>query len=189
MVASLAPNLILIGFMGTGKSTIGRLCARALRYRFVDTDARVERRTGLSVSEVFAQCGEAEFRRLERMAVEELASRANVVISTGGGAVLDPANVETLRASGILVWLVVEPAEILRRCGNCETRPLLADADEPLERIRTMLSNREPSYSRAADLQVMTTGLKREDAARLVLDAFRRAASTWPVVPGRKVLR
>ncbi len=186
MVVSLAPNLVLIGFMGCGKTTIGRLCAKALAYRFVDTDARVERAAHRTVAELFAEVGEDEFRRMERAAVAELCMRANVVIATGGGAVLDPVNTAAMKASGIMVWLSVAPEELLRRCGTRETRPLLADAKDPLERIRSMIAAREPHYARAADVKVVTTGLRREDAARLVVDAFRRAAASWPNVEGRE---
>ncbi len=186
MVVSLAPNLLLIGFMGSGKTTIGRLCAKALCYRFADTDERVEQKAQMTVSELFAELGEAEFRRLERCAVTDLCMRANAVIATGGGAVLDPDNVATMRASGIVVWLAVEPEEILRRCGTCQTRPLLAGAESPLDHIRSMMAAREPHYARAADVTVATTGLRREEAASRVLEAFRGAAETWPHVAGRE---
>lgn len=186
MVHSLTPNLILIGFMGTGKSTIGRLCARALRFRFADTDALIERRTRRTVSAIFSEEGEPEFRRLEAQAVNDLAMRANVVIATGGGAVLNPANTSVLQVSGVLIWLHVEPEEILRRCGTRESRPLLAGAAAPLDRIREMLTAREPYYRAAADACVITTGARREDAAAAVLEAYHGLASQWPHLPGRR---
>jgi len=185
MVQTLVPNLVLVGFMGSGKSTIGRLCARALGFRCVDTDARVERQAGRTVAQVFNDEGEVRFRLMEQKAVSDLAMRVNVVIATGGGAVLDPANAEVLRASGVVVWLRVEAEEILRRCGSRESRPLLADASDPLERIRQMLADREPFYRRAADTVVETSGLRREEAAPLVLGAYRSLAQAWPDVPGR----
>ena len=186
MVASLAPNLVLIGFMGSGKTTIGRLCARSLCYRFVDSDATIERRTRRTVADLFAELGEAEFRRLEQHAVAELCMRANVVVATGGGAVLNAENVAAMKASGIVVWLSVDPQELRRRCGTCETRPLLADAEDALGRIRSMMAAREPYYARAADVRVVTTGLQRNAAAQRVLEAFHRLAQGWPVVEGRK---
>lgn len=185
MVQSLTPNLVLIGFMGCGKSTIGRLCARELRFRFTDTDARIEKQTGCAIAELFAREGEAAFRELERRAVSDLAMRANVVIATGGGAVLDPANVAALRGSGVLIWLYVEPEETLRRCGTRASRPLLADVEDPLARVQDLLAKREPFYQAAADAQVVTTGLRRETAARAVLEAYRGLASQWPHLPGR----
>jgi len=185
MVQTLIPNLVLIGYMGTGKSTIGRACARALGFRAVDTDAHVERRCGRPIADIFAADGEAEFRRMEALAVEEAAMRVNVVIATGGGVVLNPGNVDTLRRSGVLMWLRVAPEEIVRRCGDPASRPLLASAADPLAKVKAMLTVREPLYSNAADAIVETTGLRREDAATLVLDAYRRLAAAWPTVPGR----
>lgn len=179
MVQTLNPNLVLIGYMGTGKTTIGRRCARALRFRFVDTDQLVERATARPVPQIFASEGEAAFRRLEREAVAEAAMRVHVVIGTGGGAVLDPANVVILRKSGVLVWLRVEPEEILRRCGDRSSRPLLAGVEDPLGRIREMLDLRNPLYAAAADATVDTTGLRHEDAAAKVLAAYRELASRW----------
>jgi len=179
MVACLNPNLVLVGFMGTGKSTIGRRCARALSFRFVDTDMLVERRAGTSIVRIFAQQGEAAFRAMEREAVRESAARVHVVIATGGGVVLDAENVRLLRQSGIVVWLQVSPEEIARRCRNTATRPLLAEAENPLERIRRMLEVRVPYYEAAADAVVETTGVTHREAALRVLEAYRQEAARW----------
>lgn len=185
MVHTLIPNLVLVGYMGTGKTTIGRACARALGFRFQDTDTRVERRAQRRVADIFRQDGEPAFRRMESAAVREAAMRVNVVIATGGGAVLDPANVEALRRSGILVWLRVAAEEIVVRCGDRGSRPLLAAADDPLARVRAMLAQREPYYASAADVVVKTTGMQRSAATRQVLEEYRRLASLWPNLPGR----
>lgn len=179
MVCSLNPNLVLIGFMGTGKTTVGRRCARFLGFRFVDTDARIVRRVGTSIPEIFAREGEGVFREMEARAVREVAGYVHVVIATGGGVVLNPENVRLLRASGILIWLKVAPEEILRRCRDRSTRPLLADADDPLERIRAMLNQRTPFYEAAADTSVDATGLTHEMTTRLVLEAYRTHAAQW----------
>jgi shikimate kinase len=187
MVQTLTPNLVLIGYMGTGKTTIARICARALGFRCVDTDQRIERHAGRSIAALFAEVGEAEFRRMESEAVRELSGRANVVIATGGGVVLDDLNVEVLRASGVLIWLRVCADEILQRCGNRASRPVLAGAEDPLGVIRAMLAEREPRYAAAADAGVHTSGLKRDDAALLVLRAYRPLAAAWPNLPGRNV--
>lgn len=179
MVAVLNPNLVLIGYMGTGKTTVGRQCARALGFRFVDTDKTVERRAGRSISQVFAEDGEPMFRQMEKEAIREAALRVHVVIATGGGAVLDADNVRALRSSGVVVWLCVGAEEIARRCRGRTTRPLLADAPDLLERVRVMLAEREPYYRAAADAVVETTGLPCAEAARLVLSAYKGLASAW----------
>src|SRR5262245_34007103 len=98
-------NLVLIGFMGSGKSTIGRQCARILGFRFRDSDTLVERRAGKPISQVFADDGEAAFREMECAAIKTLAATSSVVLSTGGGAVLNGANVAALRRTGIVVLL------------------------------------------------------------------------------------
>lgn len=182
MVEVLNPNLVLIGYMGTGKTTIGRLCARSLGFRFVDTDTSVERSAKRSIRDIFAESGEGEFRRMERHAVRKAAAHVHVVIATGGGAVLDAANVEELRRSGVIIWLCVEPEEIHRRCRDRSLRPLLADAEDPMERIRNMLAERAPYYEAAADAAVHTTGLKHEDSAHLVLKTYRSLAAQWPAL-------
>src|ERR1041385_4027110 len=108
-------NLVLIGFMGSGKSTIGRECARILGYRFRDSDTLIERRAGKSVQDIFAEQGEPEFRKMEASAIVELASMSSIVISTGGGAILDSSNVTALRNTGIVVLLWADPDSIVGR--------------------------------------------------------------------------
>src|SRR5215207_11166032 len=103
-----SPNLVVAGFMGTGKSTIGPLVARALAWPFVDTDALVEREAGMPVKEIFATQGEPAFRALERSAVCEATGLEHVVISIGGGALLDPENASTLKTRGVVVLLTCE---------------------------------------------------------------------------------
>jgi shikimate kinase len=165
-------NLVLVGFMGSGKSTIGRRCAQALRFRFHDTDALVEHRAGKSVADIFAEDGEACFRALESDAVRDLARERRAVIATGGGVVMDSANVARLRRTGYVILLWADAAEILARCGTRATRPLLASAEDPAERITSLLARREPCYRSAAHAVVETTGLPREEAVERVLAAY-----------------
>jgi shikimate kinase len=173
------PNLILIGFMATGKSTIGRWCARALGFRFRDSDTLVERRAGKPVPVIFAEEGEAAFREMEAAAIRDLARGRRVVIATGGGAVMRSTNVAHLRRSGVVVLLRTSPEEILARSGNRVNRPLLASADDPRARVAELLAQREPYYQAAAHLVIDTTGLTREEAAERVLAAYRARAQTW----------
>jgi shikimate kinase len=122
---------------------------------------------------------------MEAQAVQEAAMRVNVVIATGGGAVLDARNVEVLSRTGVLIWLRVAPAEIVTRCGTMASRPLLAAARDAVGHVKAMLAQREPLYGAAADAVVETTGLRRQEAATLVLGTYRRLAAAWPTVPGR----
>ena len=144
------PNLVLIGFMGVGKSRIGPMCARRLGYAFRDSDHEIEAQAGCSVAEFFAREGEAAFRALERQVIAELAARRGLVIATGGGTVLDPENVARLRETGRVVLLTATPRAILQRVGDPKTRPLLANSPDPLKRIRELLAQRTPCYEKAA---------------------------------------
>jgi shikimate kinase len=173
------PNLALVGFMATGKSTIGQRVARDLNFRFRDSDKLVERRAGKPVSTIFSEEGEEKFRAMEASAVRDLARGTHVVIATGGGAVLNTANVAHLRRSSIVILLWTTPEEILMRCGNRMTRPLLAQADDPCERILSLLAEREPYYRSAAHAVVDTTGHSRDESADKVLAVYRELARTW----------
>jgi shikimate kinase len=166
----------LIGFMGTGKTTVGRRLAAELGWRFVDTDAEVERATGLTIPEIFARWGEARFRKEESRAVARVCSASAQVIATGGGAVLDPANRERLRRCGTVVWLVASPEVIQRRVGRSGSRPLLAQ-DGGLEHIRELLSRREPYYRALADITVDTSELSVAEVVREILGALEARAT------------
>lgn len=156
-------RIVLAGFMGTGKSEVGRRLARALGWRFVDTDALVESGAGRSVGEIFATDGEPAFRERERAAVAEACALHAVVIAVGGGALLDAENRRALLAAGPVVCLRASPREILRRVGAARERPLLwgggglSGADR-LARIEAMLAERAPVYA-CATHTVDTDGL------------------------------
>lgn len=142
-------NLILAGFMGVGKSTVGQLCAQRLGFEFVDTDAVIAAREGMSIAEIFARHGEAHFRACERALVAELQARRRCVIATGGGMVVDDDNRHALLASGIGVCLTATPEAILKRVGGehaARTRPLLR-ADDVRARIAELLRARAPMYA------------------------------------------
>ena len=166
-------QLALIGFMGTGKTTVGRLLAAELGSEFVDLDALIAERSGLSIPAIFAREGEEGFRRREKELLRAVAGRPRQVLATGGGIVLDPANVETLRATGLVVWLHASLSAIVARVGRGEGRPLLKGGD--LETTAAaLLAAREEIYRRAADFAVDTTDLPPAEVARRVAAWFRR---------------
>ncbi len=151
-------NVVIFGFMGVGKTTVGRLLAPRLGYRFVDSDAEAERETGMKVADIFAGRGEAAFRDLERRVVKRLGEGDSQVIAIGGGAVLDPRNVEALRRGGKMILLTASPEEIGLRTRGDSTRPLLA-GDDKLARIRSLLAERRERHLAAADMVVDTNGV------------------------------
>ena len=150
------PNIVLVGFMGTGKTSIGRRLSSQLRMRYVDTDDMVERDNRRRISDIFAEDGEPAFRELESQAVHKVSKLYNHVISTGGGVVLKEANMIELKRNGIVFCLTATAEEIYRRVGHQTHRPLLQTPD-PLAQIRSMLEERHPYYAEA-DHIVKTTG-------------------------------
>ncbi len=141
-------NIALIGFMGTGKSSVGRLIADQLRFQYLDTDDLIERRAGKSISRIFAEDGEPAFRLLERKVVEELATQSQAVIATGGGLGASLENINSLKSHSIVVCLWASPEKIWERVGSQTHRPLLQDAD-PMAKIRSLLASREACYKEA----------------------------------------
>jgi len=173
------PNLVLIGFMATGKSTIGRRCASALAYPFRDTDSWIEEREGRSVSEIFAADGEERFREIEEEAVEALSAEAPIVLATGGGVPLNPKNVNRMRENGVVVLLCGTPESILLRAGDRDSRPLIATAKDPLRHIADLLEARDSAYRTAADFTVDSSDLSAEQSSRLVLEGYRTRAGLF----------
>ena len=165
------PNVVLTGFMGTGKSTVGKLAARALGYAFVDTDHLIEERAGRTIPEIFREEGEAAFREMEHAVAVELSEREGLVIATGGRLMLDPANAAALEGSGRVFCLTAAPEEILRRVSadGPAMRPLLAVAD-PMERILSLLEERREGYGRFP--QLSTTGKSPEELVRELIRRF-----------------
>jgi shikimate kinase len=166
-------TIVLMGFMGTGKSEVGRRLAQRLGRAFVDTDQLVEERTGRRIAAIFADDGEPAFRALEREAVANAASRGGAVVAVGGGAVLDPENVRVLRAAGILVHLTARPEVILRRVGDGSQRPLLAG--DPQTTVLQLLAEREPAYAAAADVTVDTSERTAEQVVEEIQQALARS--------------
>jgi shikimate kinase len=141
-------NLALIGFMGTGKTSVGRMVAHNLGFDFVDTDELIQSRAGCSINEIFTRSSEQVFRALERKLVEELATRKGMVISTGGGLPANPDNLASLKSHALVICLWLSAEKIWERVRHQSHRPLLHDA-EPQQKIRELLAAREPFYRQA----------------------------------------
>jgi shikimate kinase len=166
-------NLALIGFMGTGKSTVGRLAADALRFTFLDTDHVIEEWAKKPISDIFAQDGEPAFRELERRIVEQLTHRRKTVVATGGGLAANETNLASLKTHSLVVCLWASPEKIYERVKNHTHRPLLNEPD-PLGKIRSLLEVREPYY-RQADVLVNTGMRSLREVALQVVHQFHLA--------------
>lgn len=167
--------------MGTGKSAVGRRLAEEFRYQFIDTDQVIEERAQKKIAEIFSEQGEPEFRRLESEVVLSLADRTGCVISTGGGVVLNPRNLEVLGRGGILILLKSSPEVIFKRVQKrAGQRPLLRSPD-PLSEIKRLLSEREPFYQRAdfaLDTSKMNLAEVVQQVKRKVLEIEGRKSSS-----------
>lgn len=170
-------NLILTGFMATGKSAVGRQLAARLRYEFLDLDPLIEAEAGMPISRIFATQGEERFRAIESRMVEQVARRDACVIATGGGAIVNSQNLEALKRNGMVIALTAKPETILARVGTGEDRPMLWGG-EKLERIRLLLAERAPAYAKA-DLTVDTTEKSIEQVVDHILGALQERQE-WP---------
>jgi len=166
-------NIVLTGFMGTGKSTVGQTLARKLGYEFVDTDSIIVERHG-TIAQIFEKGGEGAFRQLERDTAVELAGRTGCVIATGGRFMLDHHNATVLTPTSDVFALVAEPEEIARRVlsDGIASRPLLANAPDPIARIKEMVEERRAGY--AAFATVSTDGRSVEDIVAEILSRRRK---------------
>lgn len=160
-------NIILVGFMGTGKTTVGRILARRLGKRFVDMDGIIEQRAGKSISRIFSENGEPYFRHKERVLVQELAAASNQVIAAGGGIVLDHDNITDLDRTGKVVCLMASENEILRRVSASADRPLLEQGDKH-QRILKLMKTRQALYE-AIPCRVDTSALTPEEVAEKIM--------------------
>jgi len=172
-------NLVLVGFMGSGKSSVGREIARRWGYRFLDTDSVIRQKHSKSILEIFESQGEPFFRDQEHLALCELQSSVDCVIATGGGIVLQPRNYPLLHTLGIIVWLTATEEFIWERVSRNRKRPLLQTAN-PRGTISHLISLRNPLYESVADITVETSGLTHEEVANRVAAAVK----LW--APGRR---
>ncbi len=173
-------NIILTGFMGTGKTTVGKLLARKLKRDFIDTDKLIEDRQGITIPEIFTDLGESAFRQMEADIARELGEREGLVISTGGRLMLDPANVAALSGRGRVFCLVATPEEILSRLKNDKDnrRPLL-DVPNPGEHIVKLLQERKTGYQRF--LKLATGDKQPADVTEKLLDFIQRSPGYFTI--------
>ncbi len=141
-------NIYLVGFMGTGKTVVGRELSRKNKLRFVDLDELIELKEGRNIPDIFSKKGESYFRRLEKRVLKEVSRENKFVVSCGGGIVIDEENIRTMRETGLIVCLKATPSVILRRTRGVGCRPLL-DVNNPKERIELLLKLRAPYYAKA----------------------------------------
>jgi shikimate kinase len=160
--------IVLIGFMGAGKSSVGRTLARMSGRPRFDTDEMIAARFGLTISEIFEKRGEERFRDAESEALEELSIETDAIIVTGGGIVLREANTARLRELGAVVYLSADEETLFRRISRRPTRPLLQTTD-PRATMTELLAARLPLYRAAADVEVDTSGLTHDEVARSIL--------------------
>jgi len=170
-----ARNVFLVGMMGAGKTTAGRILARRLKRTFYDSDQEIERRCGVKIPVSFDIEGEAGFRQREAAAIAELTGLEDVVLATGGGAVLAPASRRHLAARGTVVYLHARPAALYERVRQDKNRPLLA-TDDPLARLEALYGERDPLYREVADI-VTDTG--RQSVQSLARHLLGQLKETW----------
>lgn len=167
-------NIFLVGPMGSGKSTIGRQLARVLRRKFYDSDREIEKRTGVTISWIFEMEGEEGFREREERVIDELSAKENIILATGGGAVLREQNRMHLKQRGQVVYLSSTIEQLYKRTANDKKRPLLQTADRR-QQIESILKQRDPLYREVADIIVMTGERSVKNTVNTVLRKMKQS--------------
>jgi shikimate kinase len=170
-------NLYLVGFMGTGKTTVGRAVAHKLNFHLVDSDHEIERQQAKTIPEIFAQDGEPAFRQMERDFIERGHAAERMIVSCGGGLVVQPGMLDLLRSKGVVVCLHASIETILARTARHRNRPLL-DVTNPDERVRALFAEREPIYKRSGTV-ILTDSRPLHDIVGHVMRAWRRDAADF----------
>ena len=166
-------NIALTGFMGSGKSAVGKVLAGRLGRRFVELDDVIEEMAGKSIPDIFRQDGEIAFRELEIEATRRVSKGTDLVIACGGGIVLNMINIDRLRETSRIVYLTASPGAILRRISVDDNERPLLDVPAPAERIRELLRFRRPFYERAADLRISTSRLSTDSVVERIISQLK----------------
>lgn len=161
--------IVLIGFMGSGKSAVGRALAARLRLRRIDTDELVRGKLGLPISQIFERLGEERFRETETEVLHGLSPDDPAIVITGGGIILRAENVQLLQRVGTIVCLIADQETLFERVGRSTSRPLL-QTPNPLGTLRQLYAVREPLYRAAADLEIDTSGFSVDEVTELVVE-------------------
>jgi shikimate kinase len=167
-------NVVLTGFMGTGKTKVGRELARLLDMKLVDVDAEIERSQKMTIKEIFRLFGEPGFREIETEIIKKISENMNIIISTGGGAVLKQENMDIFRKNAIIICFTAAPETILKRTSNNTERPLL-QVENPLEKIKELLDFRKPFYEKA-DVMIDTEGKTPLQIAEEIIEKVKAIA-------------
>jgi shikimate kinase len=179
-----AKSIVLIGFMGAGKSSVGRCLERRIGLARIDTDEVVSAKFGLSIPEIFSRHGEEQFREAETEALRQISPDRQSIIVTGGGIVLRQENVDLLKRVGKIVWLDADEEKLFERASRRGGRPLL-QTETPRKTFSDLLQKRKPLYAMAADIRVDTASLTHDDVADVILNEIGRARpSVAPKVDG-----
>lgn len=168
-----AENIILIGLMGSGKSTVGRIVAHKLGFQFVDTDHLITDQARCSIPDIFAREGEAGFRQRESAILRQLLGRRHTVIATGGGIITQPVNLPLLKHLGFITWLEASTELLARRTAASNDRPLLRGEEPPLVKLHRLIEERAPLYKALADLRIQTDELSQQESAYGVAESAR----------------
>jgi len=170
-VLKIKSNIVLVGFMGCGKSSVGRELAKLLELKYLDTDMAIEEKSGMKISDIFAQHGEKYFRDLESSMCVELSKENNLLVSTGGGIVLRKENIENLKKSGVIFLLRATAETTFERISHKKDRPLL-QVPNPMEKIKELLEAREEFYKGAADFEIITDNRSVADIAQEIKEKY-----------------
>lgn len=165
-------NIILTGFMGTGKTAVGKELSRLLAMTLIDVDTEVEKSQKMTINEIFKEFGEQRFREIETGMIKTVSENRKVIISTGGGAVLKQENMDILRGNGIIVCLTATPETILQRTSNNSDRPLL-QVENPFKKINDLLQSRKPYYEKA-DIMIDTEDKTPLQIAEEIIEKVKR---------------
>ena len=165
-------NIYLIGYRGTGKTTLGRALSRKFRRKFVDLDLLIEEREGRKIEEIFAKDGEKYFRDIEHKVLSEIARQSDLIVSTGGGIVILPENREIIKSTGITIYLTADDKTIYKRIKNDKNRPPLT-SKPPLEEVHHLLSIRKPFYEELADITIDTSVSNIEDCSKKIIEFIK----------------
>ena len=164
-------NIYLVGFMGTGKTSVGKVLAKELNMRFVEMDEVIEQREKRPITEIFAKDGEEAFRKIEKGLVAEISKEDNLVVSCGGGVVLDNENIKNLKSSGIMICLWAEPEVIYERTKDQFHRPLL-NVKDPKKRIKELFNYRRPFYE-VSDYSIDTSNLSIREVVDKIIKVIK----------------